>query len=349
MARASGPEVWRLLGHEGSTDSRWSSVAPAMAWAFASNASASASVLASAERQLALDLRVRDGRAGGEPGGQFLRGRQHQFVVVDERGQQAEPVRLGGVDRLRRASAARSPSRGRRAAAASTRRRCRRPARRWRTPSGSRSSGRRSGSRPGTRARHRRRRPCRGPRRSPACPCRRGAARSGCSAPRPWTAVPVSPDASMPTCSRRSWPTQKARPAPVSTTARTASSAAIASSVSRSSSFSAMFSEFSDSGRLSVSVATPSVMSTSSDVMKQVLKVVVGLDGWSAVGLRHRCGECSGTRRRSGRRPAGAVRRARRRTRPPSCPASSPAAASRAAPDPGTGTYATSGPAGTAR
>src|SRR5690606_3320914 len=66
------------------------------------------------------------------------------------------------------------------------------------------------------------------------------------------------------TCSLRSWPTQNARPAPASTTARTAGSPATAASWSRSASLSATSREFSESGRLSVRVTTASSRETSS-------------------------------------------------------------------------------------
>ncbi len=77
--------------------------------------------------------------------------------------------------------------------------------------------------------------------------------------------VPPDPvarsSASSPMCSLRSWPTQKARPVAVSSTARTAVSAAASRRVSRSATFASMFIAFIASGRLSVIVASPSVTS----------------------------------------------------------------------------------------
>ena len=63
-------------------------------------------------------------------------------------------------------------------------------------------------------------------------------------------------------CSRRSWPTQNARPVPVSTTHRTVASWATAVSVSTSASFVAMSSEFMASGRFRRTVATEPSRST---------------------------------------------------------------------------------------
>ena len=65
--------------------------------------------------------------------------------------------------------------------------------------------------------------------------------------------------------SERSWPAQKARPAPVTTTQRTAGSAAAASSAASNSACIAVVKLLSDCGRLSVSVRTAasSVTSTS--------------------------------------------------------------------------------------
>jgi hypothetical protein len=57
--------------------------------------------------------------------------------------------------------------------------------------------------------------------------------------------------------SARSWPAQKARPAPVSRTARIASSSAAACSACCSSAAIGMLKLFRTSGRLSVIVATP--------------------------------------------------------------------------------------------
>src|SRR4051812_25752720 len=62
-------------------------------------------------------------------------------------------------------------------------------------------------------------------------------------------------------CSFRSWPTQKARPVPVSTTHRTESSPAASSTMSRSATLVAMSRAFIASGRSKVMVATPSATS----------------------------------------------------------------------------------------
>ena len=93
----------------------------------------------------------------------------------------------------------------------------------------------------------------------------------------------VSPAASRSACSRRSCPAQKPRPAPVSTTARTAGSAATSRTVSSSASFSSTVSELSASGRFSVTVATPSLAwsRTVSDT---------GPPGTAAAGERGRAG-----------------------------------------------------------
>ena len=60
----------------------------------------------------------------------------------------------------------------------------------------------------------------------PVWASRPGRRRSGCSARSTVDSGEGSPASSSATCSRRSWPTQNPRPAPVSTTARTLSSAA---------------------------------------------------------------------------------------------------------------------------
>lgn len=75
--------------------------------------------------------------------------------------------------------------------------------------------------------------------------------------------VPVSrSEARFPMCSLRSWPTQKARfPAAVSSTARTAVSAAAAWTASRRATLASVFIAFIASGRLIVMVASPSVTS----------------------------------------------------------------------------------------
>ena len=59
-------------------------------------------------------------------------------------------------------------------------------------------------------------------------------------------------------CSLRSWPTQNARPVPVSTTHRTAGSSAAERTASSSASLVATSRLFIASGRFSVIVATPS-------------------------------------------------------------------------------------------
>jgi hypothetical protein len=59
-------------------------------------------------------------------------------------------------------------------------------------------------------------------------------------------------------CSLRSWPTQNARPVPVSTTQRTASSSAACVTASRSATLVAMSRLFIASARSRVIVATPS-------------------------------------------------------------------------------------------
>ena len=59
-------------------------------------------------------------------------------------------------------------------------------------------------------------------------------------------------------CSLRSWPTQNARPLPVSTTQRTSSSSAASVTAARSASLVATSRLFIASGRFSVIVATPS-------------------------------------------------------------------------------------------
>lgn len=68
--------------------------------------------------------------------------------------------------------------------------------------------------------------------------------------------------ARFPMCSLRSWPTQNARlPAAVSSTARTAVSAAAAWTASRSATLASVFIAFMASGRLIVIFASPSVTS----------------------------------------------------------------------------------------
>ncbi len=62
-------------------------------------------------------------------------------------------------------------------------------------------------------------------------------------------------------CSLRSWPTQKARPLPVSTTQRTAASSAAWRTASSSASLVATSRPFIASGRFKVIVATPSCTS----------------------------------------------------------------------------------------
>ena len=217
-----------------------------------------------ADGQLPLDRAVRDGRPGGEPGGQLLRGRQHLLVVVDQPGEQAEPAAPRRPDRLGEHQQLDAPWRGRRAGAASRRRRCRRPGRRWRTPSGTWSPARRCGSRPAAPATRRRRRPCRAPRRPPAWAGWPAAARSGCSAPRRCpagrcAAAPASPRARAGPARRRT-PGRRRRAPPPGRTGRSPATP----SVSRSASLSATSSAFIASGRLRVRVTTPSARSTSS-------------------------------------------------------------------------------------
>ena len=95
--------------------------------------------------QLLLDAGVRGGRARGQPGGERARGHR-QFLVLHHLVTRPSSSASGG-GWARRASAARRPGPPRPAAAASRTRRCRRPGRPGRTPSGSWPPGPRSGSR----------------------------------------------------------------------------------------------------------------------------------------------------------------------------------------------------------
>src|SRR6185369_3375143 len=88
-----------------------------------------------------------------------------------------------------------------------------------------------------------------------------------------------SPPLRIPTCSLRSWPTQNARPLPVSTTHRTASSRAASCAASRSATLVATSRLFIASGRFSVIVATPSATSYSTGSV---------MGGLQSVG----CGDC---------------------------------------------------------
>ena len=84
-------------------------------------------------------------------------------------------------------------------------------------------------------------------------------------------------------CSRRSWPTQNARPVPVSTTTRTAASSATRCRVASSSSLVGVSSAFMASGRLNVTVATPPL--TSSSTGAAAGSAVVGVAGCSGMRL----------------------------------------------------------------
>ena len=130
-------------------------------------------------------------------------------------------------------------------------------------------------------------------------------------------------------CSLRSWPTQNARPVPVSTTQRAAGSSATARTTSSRASLVATSRLFIASGRLRVMVATPSVTSRST--------------GESVMGgsLPLRLSRRRGSGRRTGRRPglsrvASPAKGRRRRDR-----ASRPGAARRAGPGRRRGTCAT--------
>ena len=173
-----------------------------------------------ADGELPLDRPVRDGRAGGEPGGQLLGGRQHLLVVVDQPGQQAQPVRLLGAHRLGQhqqldrlgvadepgqrpgdAGVGGQPDLGEGHQEAGPR-----PA----DPEVGQEGQRGAGAR----------RPCRGPRPPPAWAGWPAARRSGCSAPAP---CPAGRCRRSRGCRRaRAGPDRRRtpRPAPASTTAR---------------------------------------------------------------------------------------------------------------------------------
>ena len=249
---------------------------------------------------------VRGGRSGGEPGGESPRGRQ--LGGRDDLGGQAELERLVGRHRPRQHQQLERPG-----PADQARQRPRRPGVRGQPDAGERQVEprgvrRRRGSRRRTRSTHRRRPRCRSPRRSPAWASWRAPSRSACSARAPSPTPSTSGSESrFSACSRRSCPTQNARPVPVSTTARTcgvlgggrAACRAARSSVALSSAFIA-------SGRSMVTVATPSVTSYSTGVAHVGLRAVVV--EWLTEGP----GSCRRTAR-----PRAAAGRPRRRSTPP--------------------------------